>query len=150
MRTAYLTILTLVMLTGTTFATAAASDRLDWHTDPQVARELAVESGLPILMNFTGSDWCKWCIKLDQEVFSQPEFIDYANDNLVLLKLDFPRRTPQPLAEQKRNEQYARQYMVRGFPTIMLTNPDGSVIAQTGYQQGGAGNYIRHLEGLLP
>jgi protein disulfide-isomerase len=50
------------------------------------------------------SDWCGWCIRLDKEVFSQPEFVDYAKENVVLVKLDFPRDKPQSDAEKKQNE----------------------------------------------
>ena len=128
----------------------SSAKKLNWLTDPVEAQQLATEQGLPILMDFTGSDWCKWCVRLDQEVFSQQAFVDYANENLVLVKLDFPRRKLQPQAEKQRNEQYAKQYRVRGFPTIMLLNADGSVIAQTGYQQGGAVNYVNHIESLMP
>lgn len=127
----------------------SSDNTLTWLTDPVQAQQLSEEMGLPMLINFTGSDWCKWCIRLDKEVFSQQAFIDYANENLVLVKLDFPRRKIQSPEEKIRNQQYAAQYNVRGYPTILLLNDDATVIAQTGYQKGGAVSYVKHLQSLM-
>ena len=64
----------------------------NWLTDLSVVQAKAKEEGKPILMDFTGSDWCSWCIKLKKEVFSKPAFIDYANEHLILMTVDFPNR----------------------------------------------------------
>lgn len=121
----------------------------EWITDYDAALAAAQKMGRPVLVNFTGSDWCGWCIKLMDEVFSKDEFIKYASDNLVLLKLDFPRKTQLPPAEAKANEQLAQKFKVTGFPTIVLLDGTGKEINRTGYQPGGPVKYISHLKALL-
>ena len=136
------------------FITAFAENKdnindLIWLNNLEKAQEIAKEKGLPIFVDFTGSDWCGWCFKLRDEIFSQEEFIQYSTENLVLLKLDFPRNIKQSKEKKAYNENLARKYGIRGFPTILLLNSDGIVIAQTGYQYGGAANYVEHLQELL-
>ncbi len=126
---------------------ASAAD--GWLTDFEKARQKAAELKRPILVDFTGSDWCGWCFKLKEEVFTQKEFQDFAKDNLVLFKADFPRDRQLPEAERKQNESLLRKYQIRGFPTILLLKAGGEVIAQTGYQRGGAAAYVQHLQDLL-
>ncbi len=122
---------------------------LDWITDFQAAQALAAQKGLPILANFSGSDWCRWCIVLEEEVFAYQAFKDYADGNLVLFLADFPNNTKLPEALARQNERLAKQYGVRGFPTILLLKADGTVIGQTGYQRGGPDAYVEHLKQLL-
>jgi protein disulfide-isomerase len=122
---------------------------LTWLNNLEKAQEIAKEKGLPIFVDFTGSDWCGWCFKLRDEIFSQEEFIQYSTANLVLVKLDFPRDIPQTKVTKAYNENLARKYEIRGFPTILLLNSNGQVIAQTGYQYGGAAKYVEHLQELL-
>ncbi|MCE5327614.1 MAG: thioredoxin family protein [Planctomycetaceae bacterium] len=129
-------------------ATQAPSN-LAWFEDFEQAKAAAAASGKPMLLDFTGSDWCGWCIKLDNEVFSKPAFEAYAKENLILVKLDFPRSKEPPAAIKAQNDSLARQYGIEGFPTILLIAPDGRVIAQTGYKSGGAESYIEHLKKLL-
>lgn len=117
-----------------------------WLTDFETAKKEAKEKKLPILVDFSGSDWCGWCIKLDKEVFSKPEFIEYAKKNFVLLLLDFPKSNKQDKATKIRNTELAQKYKVQGFPTILILDADGNVLKQTGYVQGGAEEYIKHLE----
>ncbi len=125
------------------------STELLWLKNFEEAQEISKLELRPILVNFTGSDWCGWCIKLDNEVFSQSAFIDYANKNLILLELDFPNKIPQSEEIKKYNRNLATKYGIRGFPTILLLNAEGEVIAKTGYQKGGAEKYIEHLTELL-
>lgn len=122
---------------------------LNWMTDFDAAVDEAKSSGKHLLMNFTGSDWCGWCIKLKDEVFSHSSFADYAEENLVLLELDFPRRKPQSDEVKAQNEKLAQRFDVRGFPTILLMGPDGEAVAKTGYQPGGAEAYVDHLQELI-
>ncbi len=120
-----------------------------WPTDFEAAKKEAAEKGLPILADFSGSDWCGWCIRLDNEVFSQPEFKAYAKENVVLFLADFPNSTPQSAEIKTQNEKLSTKYGVRGFPTVLLLNADGSVINKTGYQAGGAAAYVEHIKELL-
>jgi len=125
------------------------SEELNWLTNLEEAQQIAKEKGLPILIDFTGSDWCGWCIKLVDEIVSQQKFIEYAAGNLILVKLDFPKDIHQTEETKTYNRQLAEKYNIRGFPTIILIDAQGNEIARTGYQYGGAGNYIEHLKSLI-
>ncbi len=121
-----------------------------WHDDFEKAKTEAAKTGRPILVNFSGSDWCGWCIRLDKEVFSKDAFKKYAKDNLILFNADFPQNTKLPKKEAEQNQKLAQQFGIPGFPTVLLLASDGkTVIAKTGYQQGGPEKYIKHLAGLI-
>ena len=121
----------------------------EWMTDWKAAQERAKAENKPILIDFSGSDWCGWCIKLDQEVFSKAEFQKWAQDHVIPFLADFPRQSSQSEAEKMQNKALAEAYGIRGFPTVLLVRADGTVIARTGYQAGGPEKYIAHLEELL-
>jgi thioredoxin-related protein len=120
-----------------------------WSTDFEEAKKLAAEKNLPILADFSGSDWCGWCIKLDQEVFSKEEFQAYAKENLVLFLADYPNSTPQSDEIKAQNEKLAAVYQIRGFPTVLLLDAEGTVLNKTGYQAGGPAAYVEHIKELL-
>lgn len=124
-------------------------DTSKWIEDYNKALELAKGMNRPVLVNFTGSDWCSWCIKLSKEVFTEEVFLKYAKENLVLLKLDFPKRIPQTPEVKAANEKLSQQYKITGFPTIIMLSPEGTEIARTGYQPGGANAYIAHLKSII-
>ena len=126
-----------------------ASDSLDWKTNVEEAMEIAKKENKAVLVNFTGSDWCKWCFKLNDEVFSQEEFEKYSQENLVLVKLDFPRSVPQTDETKQYNQSLAQKYGIQGFPTILIMDSTGKLLAKTGYQQGGAVNYVNHIQSFL-
>lgn len=140
--------LVLVAFLGLIITTSSApvENGLEWETNYEEAFVRAKKEGKMVLINFTGSDWCGWCRRLDSEVFRQQAFKKYADENLVLLKLDYPRRTPQPKEVKIRNQQIAREFGVRGFPTILLMKANQQVILRTGYQRGGAEYYVAHLK----
>ncbi|MBK1832935.1 thioredoxin family protein [Roseibacillus ishigakijimensis] len=124
---------------------ASASAELTWHTDFEKGQKAAEEAGKNLLVDFTGSDWCHWCIKLKEEVFDQEAFEAVAED-YVLVELDFPNDESLVSPEQrKKNEELALNYSVEGFPTVLLFDSAGRPIARTGYQQGGAEAYLKHL-----
>ena len=140
----YLVALAAVVISSGAFAAEG------WMTDFEKAKEVAKEKNLPILIDFSGSDWCGWCIKLDKEVFSQQDFKDYAKDNLVMVLADFPSDKSKQSAElQKQNEQLAKEFGVKGFPTVYLLNAEGKAVAKTGYEPGGPEAYIANIKKLL-
>lgn len=106
-------------------------------------------SGKPIMIDFTGSDWCGWCIKLDKEVFHTDEFKKWADDHVVLLKLDFPRSTQLPKDVVEQNSALQQEYAIRGFPTILLTDAGGKIIGKLGYEAGGPEVWTRKASQLL-
>ena len=120
-----------------------------WLHDYNKAQEEAKTNHKLLFLNFTGSDWCGWCIKLDKDIFSQPQFKNYAHDNLVLVELDFPRRKSLPTEEKKQNMHLAQQYEVLGFPTIVVLNSSGQKVWQfDGYFPGGPEAFIAQLQKL--
>ena len=108
----------------------------DWLTDFEQAQQKARTDHKLMLLNFTGSDWCGWCIKLDREVFSKPEFREYANKNLVLVELDFPRAKQIDRTLLRKNMELAEKFQVEAFPTIIVLNGEGKVIGSLSYDSG--------------
>ena len=106
------------------------AQELTWETNLEKATQVSLKTKKPLLLFFTGSDWCGWCIRLQNEVLKTPEFAAWAKNNVVLVELDFPRRTPQLPEIQKQNNELQQLFEVRGYPTIWFAQPskkDGKV-----------------------
>jgi thioredoxin-related protein len=140
--------ISLLIAIGLTLISVTATAESSWVTDYKKAQEDAKAGKKLMLLEFTGSDWCGWCMKLDKEVFSTPEFQNYASRNLILVKLDFPRRRPQTEALKKQNEQLAQKYGIQGFPTIIVLNGQGEKVGELGYMEGGPSPFLAKLETL--
>ncbi|MGI8819686.1 MAG: thioredoxin family protein [Chthoniobacterales bacterium] len=130
------------------FAAAPASAKPGWLTDYKQALEEAKAGNKRLLIDFTGSDWCGWCIRLDREVFSKPEFAAYAEKHLVLLEADFPRAKQIPAAVKAQNSELAQRFEVEGFPTIVVLDGTGKQIGALGYMPGGPEAFIAELDRL--
>ncbi len=131
----------------TMFLTLSAAETSLWGTDYNKATVQAKAENKPLLINFTGSDWCGFCIILDREVFSQKPFLEFAKKNLVLLKVDFPRKKDQSKKLKEQNSELAKKFQVRGFPTIYLMSPEGEVLAEmSGYRRGKSADYLERLK----
>ena len=115
---------------------------LEWHTDVKKAIDVSIENGKPLLFFFTGSDWCGWCKRLQKEVFFKPEFKSWANKNVVLVELDFPRRTKLPEATQKQNRELGQMFGVRGYPTIWFVTPEIQENKKINFQKLGSQGYV--------
>ena len=126
----------------------ATPSKPGWTTSYEQGQQEAKANSKLVLLNFTGSDWCGWCILLDREVFSKPQFKEYASKNLVLVEVDFPKMKPMSEAMRAQNVQLAQRYQVQGFPTIIVLNGDGQVVGELGYTQGGPDAFIAKLERL--
>ena len=122
-----------------------SSTDVTWVENLEEGIKIAKDENKNILVNFTGSDWCIWCKRLSGEVFTQKTFKEYAKENLVLVKLDFPKSNPLPQEQQMYNNNLARQFGVQGFPTIILLDDEGKFVGKTGYQRGGPEQYIKHI-----
>ncbi len=129
-------------------ALQAGAQDLPWLTDLPKAQAKAKEEKKLVLMDFTGSDWCPWCIKLTKEVFSQPEFADYAKKNLVLVEVDFPRKKQQSAELKKANQALEEKYKIKGYPTIVVLDSEGKKVGELNYEPGGAKPFIAELEKL--
>lgn len=135
-------------------APAAAIAASGWLLSLDEALAQAKTTGRPVLIVFAGTDWCKPCIQLQQEVFETPEFGTYAAGHLVLLREDFPRQKKNLLSpvQTKANDAVAARFNREGeFPLAVLINADGKVLGRSiGYRPGGAAAYIAHLQELVP
>ena len=141
-------VVTAVSLVFAAFARAESTES-NWLRDFSKAQEEAKANHKLLFLNFTGSDWCGWCIKLDRDIFSQSKFKDFAHDNLVLMEVDFPRRKSQPTEERKQNLELAQKYEVLGFPTIIVLNSDGQTVWKfDGYFPGGPEAFVEQLQKL--
>lgn len=120
-----------------------------WMSDFEAAKKKAADEKKDLLVDFTGSDWCGWCIKLNEEVFQHDPFKKGIADQFILVELDYPRdKSKLSEATIKQNEELQNTYKVQGFPTILLMDAKGLPYAQTGYQAGGPEKYLEHLDDL--
>jgi len=121
-----------------------------WTSDFEAAKKQAADEKKSLLVDFTGSDWCGWCIKLNKEVFNHEAFKTGVKDKFVLVELDFPKdKSKLTEAIIAQNKALQEKYSVQGFPTILLTDEQGKPFAKTGYQAGGPEAYVKHLVELL-
>jgi thioredoxin-related protein len=136
--------------TEATQADEATADTKNWMSDFKAAQQKAALENKDMLVNFTGSDWCGWCIKLVDEVFKFESFKDGAAKKFVLVEIDFPQdKSNIDESTQEQNEKLQAKYSIQGFPTILLLDPNGLPYAQTGYQAGGPEKYLAHLDELI-
>jgi len=144
-------IFTISLLLGTQESSSGFSDNF-WLTNYKQAVTEASEEGKPIMLYFSGSDWCKPCIIWKKEVFDTETFQQYASDKLVPVKLDFPRlkknRLPEDEVEQ--NESLAKKYNNEGvFPMVVFIDASGSVIEKSPYRDGSPTDFIKYVETIL-
>ncbi len=140
------------LLALATLATATAGGP-GWTSDFTAAKKQATAENKDLLLDFTGSDWCGWCIKLDKEVFQQDAFKTGVKDKLVLVDLDFPR---EPANQAKlsattkvQNDRLREEFKIKGFPSLFLCDASGKPYAQTEYQPGGPEKYVTRLNELM-
>ncbi len=122
---------------------------LVWYTDVKEATKIANKKDKPLFIFFTGSDWCGWCIRLQKEVFKTPEFKAWAQDKVILVELDFPRKSVQTEEVKLQNNQLQQMFQVQGFPTVWFAkaqNIDGKInfekLGSTGYVAGGPAAWL--------
>lgn len=134
-------LLTLASILAVSASSLIAGD--NWKTDYKAALEEAAKEKKLVLLDFTGSDWCGWCIKLDKETFSKPEFKNFASKNLVLVEVDFPQNKSQSTDVKKQNEELKTKFGVQGYPSLVLLDSTGKeIIRNVGYLPGGPDAFI--------
>ncbi len=131
------------------FTKASRGDDISWVTDFEAAKTKAKEEKKLLFVDFTGSDWCIWCKRLHGEVFDKDEFKADVPSKYIMVQLDFPHEKQLPDELKAQNAKLAKQYKIRGYPTILLLDPAGEVLAQTGYHAGGPEKYVKHLDNLI-
>jgi protein disulfide-isomerase len=136
----YLAAALALALVSTAFA------KTGWEDDFDKGLSKAKAAGKPALVDFTGSDWCIWCQRLDAEIFSKPEFKDYVKDKFQLVEVDFPQLKPLPKKKAEANAAVSEKYKVEGFPTVIVMSGDGKELGRLGYVEGGPKAFIAELE----
>ena len=140
----------LIALTSTTiFAGITRAEDSAWLTNYNKALEQAKAENKAVLLDFTGSDWCGFCIKMVKDTLSKQEFTDYAAKNLVLVEVDFPRKKEQSAETKKQNEELQKKFGVEGYPTFVMLDKDGKQLGKhVGYLDGGPAAFIAKLDGF--
>lgn len=145
--------LTLLVVLG---SFAVEAQELKWETDINKAIKVSNKTKKPMLLFFTGSDWCGWCIRLQKEVLKTPEFTKWAKTNVVLVELDFPRAVPQSDAIKAQNNGLQQAFGIQGFPTvyfatakIIKNKPSFTGIGSTGYVAGGPTAWLAVANGII-
>ncbi len=121
---------------------------LPWTEDYGAAVATAKAQNRRVLIYFTGSDWSPWCIRMDREIFSTAEFAAYAQDNLVLVQIDFPRKKPVTPRQKWENMKLEKFYGVKGYPSVIVLDSAGQLIARLAYAEGGPKAFIQRLSSL--
>ena len=132
------------------------AQELSWETDMSKAVERAEKENKVIMLFFTGSDWCGWCVRLQNEVFKQADFKTWAQEKVVLVELDFPRKTPQSEDIKNQNVTLSQMFEVKGYPTVWFVKPSKAgekinleKIGSTGYVAGGPGAWLLGANQIL-
>ena len=133
----FTTFLIFCCLSGSIFA--------GWSKNYEKSLKLAKSQNKFILLDFTGSKWCGYCIKLEKNVFKKRVFKQYAKTNLICVELDFPRGK----APKRGLNELAQKYKVRGYPTIIILDPEGKQVGRTGYKSISAEKYVEHLQKII-
>lgn len=121
-----------------------------WTDDFEAAKKQAASEGKDLLVAFSGSDWCGWCIRLEKEVFSTDGFAEKVSEIFVPVYIDNPSDTTRLSAlAKKQNGPLTDSYRIKGFPTVLLMDAEGDVFAETGYSEGGPEKYIEKLKKLV-
>ena len=140
----FLSLFALISLNGFGQVDSYKAENEGWLVKMDEAYEQSKKTGKPIMANFTGSDWCGWCKRLTASVFSKDEFKSWADKNVILLELDFPKRKTLPAEIQQQNAQLQQAFNVRGYPTVWVFHLDKDTetgkfsiqgLGKTGYQK---------------
>lgn len=124
----------------------------NWNLNFDTAKAIALKEQKPLILVFSGSDWCAPCIKLDNQIWKSTEFIEYATKSIVLVKADFPRKKSSSFTKEQltHNEMLAEKYNKKGyFPLVVIFDAHGQVLGETGYKNISPKEYIQHIESFI-
>jgi protein disulfide-isomerase len=145
----------LVLIALLAFSFSGNAQEQKWETDVAKACETAIKSNKPLLFFFTGSDWCGWCMQLQKDVFKISEFTQWADENVILVELDFPHKKQLLPEIAKQNGELAQMFGIRSYPTVYFVVPSktGSTISfeklgSTGYDSS-VTNWIKNANAII-
>lgn len=129
-----------------TVATRAQTTPAGWTDNFEAAKKQAAIEGKLLLVDFSGSDWCVWCQRLHDEIFSKKEFNVPAEKKYVCVFIDMPQKAKLPAEVEAQNKDLLMRFRVSGFPTVLVLDAEGNELARTGYQKTEPEKYLEHLE----
>lgn len=145
----YSFLVALLLLASPVFFSALESAEqkggITWMTNYDKALKESKATSKPILLFFTGSDWCGWCTKLEKEALHTPEFSQSMGDKMIFVILDYPMKKSLDSKTHEQNQKLKKQYSIKSYPTVILINGDEELIGTTGYRSGGGQKYAQHL-----
>jgi protein disulfide-isomerase len=144
-----MTKLRILLIPALALAMTAFASAGEWMTDYKAALALSKKTGKPVMADFTGSDWCGWCIRLHKEVFDTPGFAAWAKKNVILLELDYPQRKALPAGLKMQNDQLAEKYKIEGYPTILFLDSKGQILGNYGYDSGGPSKWTQNADKMI-
>ncbi len=131
-------------------AATALAGTPGWESNWDAAKAKAKAENKFILINLTGTDWCGWCIKLEQEVFSTKEFKEFAAANVILMEADFPKKKELSAELKAQNEILKKKYLEGGYPTVLLLDAEGNRVSEDlGELEGGTQGYVKKITALI-
>jgi protein disulfide-isomerase len=130
-------------------ASFGLSAEINWSTNYSASRQHAMTEDKPMLLYFTGSDWCPWCKKMDSEIMTAPEFEEALGNSFIFVKVDFPRKKQQDEELKNQNKILKNQFEISGYPKVVLLDSNGNMIDKLGYRKGGAEHFAKKIEGIL-
>jgi protein disulfide-isomerase len=150
-------IMFILLLSVSTLVTwSQTATTLSWYTDVSLASQAAAAENKPMLLFFTGSDWCGWCHRLQREVFNTPAFTTWASSDVILVELDFPRNKVLPQYIMEQNQMLQQQFGVQGYPTVWFVNVTKEAdklnlapLSSSGYLQGGPEVWITNAKAII-
>lgn len=145
----YLLLALFLAVCGFGQAQSPTATSIKWHENFDDAARLSASTGKPMFLLFTGSDWCTWCQKLENESLMTKEFADQMGDKFIFVLLDFPSKKMVPPPIKQINDGLRAKYNITGFPTVILLDPQQNQINATGYKAGGGSNYADHIKQLM-
>jgi thioredoxin-related protein len=135
---------------------ALRAQELVWRNNFNEALQISEQTKKPLMLFFTGSDWCGWCMRLQNEVFKKPEFATWANEHVVLVEVDFPRRSTLSPEIQAQNKKLQEFFEIGGYPTVWFVSANKDKdkilfnrIGSTGYIAGGPGVWLSNANEIL-
>lgn len=131
------------------FFFGAATASIKWHENYEEAKEQSVKESKPLLLFFTGSDWCSWCTKLEKEVFETKEFAEGSEKDFVFVNLDYPMYKKQDKAIVDQNKQLLQRFGISAYPSVIILTPKEEKMGVTGYRRGGGADYSQHLKKIV-
>lgn len=142
-------LMALCLLLMTFVSSSAQAEGISWLTNYEEAIHQSKQQSKPLLLFFTGSDWCTWCNKLEEETFKTQDFADQAANHFIFLKLDFPVQKELSPAQIEQNRQLQEKFDIRSFPTVIILDADQQQIGITGYRPGGGKSYANYLNNMM-